>query len=139
MGSKAIVAIACKFDPLHEGHKDHIRKASKLGDPLVVITHPDNIAAQSSKKGFCYKPLDERVCDLYELPEVDLVVVDCKDTDGTVAELLKVLHPHIFAKGGDRTPDNMPANEIEACRKMGCKITYGIGDLLNSSSALVGR
>ena len=131
------VCIAGKFDPLHEGHVDHIKKAHQLGDYLVVITHPDKIVAQYSKKGFCYKPLNERVSDLYSQPEVGLVVIDYYDDDGTVTNILKVLQPNIFAKGGDRTPDNMPQSEIDACHEIGTKIFYGIGDLLNSSSELV--
>ena len=61
-----VVAIAGKFDPLHEGHLDHIEKASKLGDLLIVITHPDVIVARNSKKGFCYQPLRTRMLKLRE-------------------------------------------------------------------------
>ncbi len=131
------VVIAGKFDPLHNGHIDHIKKASRLGDKLIVITHPDDIIAKYSKKGFCYKSLKERIKALRKYSEVDGVVVDYFDDDGTVTNMLRVISPDIFAKGGDRTPDNMPPSEIEVCKKIGCKIVYGIGDLLYSSSELV--
>jgi hypothetical protein len=58
------------------------------------------------------------------------------DGDGTVAKTLRFLKPNIFAKGGDRTPDNMPRNEIETCSKIGCEIRYGIGGLITSSTEL---
>jgi hypothetical protein len=43
----------------------------------------------------------------------------------------------IFAKGGDRTPTNMPQNELDICDRLGIEIVYGCGDLVNSSSNLV--
>lgn len=127
------VAIAGKFDPLHEGHIDHIRKAKKLGDYLIVITHRDSVIART--KGFCYQTLTERVRRLYTQPEVDLVVVSC-DEDGTVSNSLRILCPDIFAKGGDRTSENIPESEKLVCANIGCEIIYGIGDLLNSSSKI---
>jgi D-beta-D-heptose 7-phosphate kinase/D-beta-D-heptose 1-phosphate adenosyltransferase len=127
------IAIAGKFDPLHEGHIDHIRKAKKLGDYLIVITHRDDVIVRV--KGFCYQTLTVRVRRLYAQPEVNLVVVSC-DEDGTVYNTLRILHPDVFAKGGDRTPENMPESEKLVCANIGCEIIYGIGDLLNSSSKI---
>jgi cytidyltransferase-like protein len=48
------VMVAGKFDPLHEGHIDHIRKAAKLGK-LLVITHTDEVIKKL--KGRCNIPL----------------------------------------------------------------------------------
>jgi quercetin dioxygenase-like cupin family protein len=64
-------------------------------------------------------------------------VVISDESDGTCAEKLRLLGPDIFAKGGDRTADNMPQNEIDVCQEIGCRIVYGIGDLLNSSSKIM--
>jgi len=134
------VAVAGKFDPLHRGHKKHIREAAKLGNWLVVITHPDEVVARTSAKGFCYQPLAERVAALRkELACIDEVVV-AEDEGGTVAQTLKNIRPANFAKGGDRIPGNMPQNEIDACEKIGCDIIYGVGgEKVESSSDLVGR
>ena len=44
------VMIAGKFDPLHDGHLDHILKAGKLG-MLIIVTHPDSIVVATSKSG----------------------------------------------------------------------------------------
>lgn len=130
------IAIAGKFDPLHEGHKSHIRKAKQLGGYLIAITHRDDIVARCSEKGFCYQTLNERIKRLYAQPEIDLVVIS-EDEDGTVCNTLRVLRPDIFAKGGDRMPNNMPEVEKTVCQAIGCQIIYGIGDLLNSSSRIV--
>jgi len=130
------VAVAGGFDPLHIGHLEHIRKAKKLGDWLVVIVNPD--ADLIRKKGYVFMPLEHRKAILEALREVDEVVVSI-DSDGTVAKTLKLIKPDIFAKGGDRTPDNMPQNEIDACQEIGCKIVYGLGDKLDSSQWIVAR
>lgn len=129
------VAVAGKFDPLHEGHFDHISKAYRLGDFLYIITHPDDIICKA--KGECRAPLYFRVLNLHGILAVlggkGCVVVSV-DNDGTSAKTLEMIKPDIFAKGGDRTPDNMPENEIKSCGQIGCEICYGVGDKLNSSS-----
>lgn len=134
------VAIAGKFDPIHEGHIDHIVKAAKLGDYLYIITHPDNVVASHCSKGFCAIPLRARVSILEAIMryhEIKGEVVVSNSPDGTSAEALCRLKPDIFAKGGDRTASNMPQNEISVCQEIGCHIVYGVGDLLNSSSKLM--
>jgi D-beta-D-heptose 7-phosphate kinase/D-beta-D-heptose 1-phosphate adenosyltransferase len=135
------IVVAGGFDPLHLGHLDHIKKARALGDKLVAITHPDDILIQ--KKGYCLLPLAHRVEILKALRCVDEVIVSI-DKDGTVAKTLEEISEItegelIFAKGGDRTPDNMPQNEVGTCEKLGIKITYGVGDKLASSQDIVGN
>ena len=140
------MAIAGGFDPLHQGHLDHIRKAMDLCDTLLVFVASDDQLVR--KKG----------CDNVNIPYegrreiVELVATgirgseDCRcqhidtfesvDTDGSVASLIRSERPDYLAKGGDRTPDNMPQVEIEACKSVGCTIIYGVGDLLNASSKM---
>jgi D-beta-D-heptose 7-phosphate kinase/D-beta-D-heptose 1-phosphate adenosyltransferase len=108
--------------------------AKKLGDYLIVMVNPDRDMVR--KKGYCLLPLEHRLAILKELRCVDEVVVII-DKDGTCAETLKMIRPQIFAKGGDRTPNNMPENEIKACQEIGCKIVYGIGPKIASSQDLV--
>jgi cytidyltransferase-like protein len=130
------VAVAGGFDPIHIGHIRHMKAAKKLGDQLIAIVSSDE--DMERKKGFCFMPLEQRVEIVESLRFVDQVVVS-KDTDGTVAQTLLELKPDIFAKGGDRTPDNMPQNEIDVCREIGCQIAYGVGEQLSSSTNLVRR
>ena len=139
-----LVVIAGKFDPPHEGHIAHIRAAAKLGDFLCIITHADNMVAQNSSKGICVLKFDVRrdlLLGLLALYKIKGNVVQAKDTDGTITESLKLIQPDIFAKGGDRNPDNMPKSEIEICKEIDCKIIYGVGgkNKIASSSKLVRR
>ena len=64
------------------------------------------------------------------------MVVPSIDKDNTQAASLAYYHPSIFAKGGDRVETNMPQSELDACKRFGIKIVYGVGGKLNSSSAM---
>lgn len=122
-------------DPFHDGHLQHIKKAMELGDYLIVLVSND--ADMVRKKGKCNIPLASRM-EIVELILKGLgfprEVIETIDKDGTQAETLRVVKPDKFAKGGDRTPDNMPQNELDACQEIGCEIVYGVGEQLNQSS-----
>ena len=131
-----VVVVAGGFDPLRYGHISHIKDASLLGFVLKVIVNSDEDMVK--KKRYCLMTQAERIMIINELPYVDKAV-PCIDKDGTVTETLRMLKPDIFAKGGDRTPGNMPQSEIDVCAEIGCKIVYEVGDAKNgSSSGLVG-
>ena len=131
-----VVATCGGFDPIHVGHVEHLQMARALGDCLVVIVNPD--IDMVNKKGYCFMPLEERMAIIKAFRCVD-DVMESIDEDGTVAETLKALKPDILAKGGDRRPENMPQNEIDACREINCEIRYGVGEKIQSSSDLTGR
>lgn len=129
------VAAAGGFDPLHGAHLGHLRAARSLGDRLVVLLNPDS--DMTRKKGYCFLLYEDRKAILEELRCVD-EVVEITDGDGTCAQTLARVKPDIFAKGGDRTPDHMPQNELDVCRELGIKVVYGVGgEKIQSSSALV--
>jgi cytidyltransferase-like protein len=128
------VVVSGGFDPLHIGHVKHLQLAKSLGDYLTVLVSTDSDMV--NKKGFCFMPLNERIAIIQELKCVDSVM-ETIDTDGTQAKTLRLIKPSIYAKGGDRIPDNMPVNEIIACEEIGCKIVYGVGEQLQSSTNLV--
>jgi len=132
-----VVAIAGSFSIVHEGHIDHIQKAYKLGNWLIIITHKDRIIKKY--KGIRPVTLNARIAILKglisSLGGLGEVIV-ARDTDGTVTKTLREIKPDIFAKGGDRNDGNMPQSEIDVCKEIGCEIRYGVGDLLNSSTKI---
>ena len=140
MARAITVCVAGGFDGIHPGHIGHLRDAKALAGKrgrLVVILNPDPDMIR--KKGWLFQSYKERKCILEAIRFVD-VVVPAIDGDGTVAETLRRLHPTIFAKGGDRVPENMPENEIAVCDEIGCQIIYGVGgSKTHSSSELVKR
>lgn len=132
------VMVSGKWDPPHEGHIDSIVKASTLGDYLIVIVQPDE--GVKAVKGTCYIPLWARlvlVTGILRVYDIAGAAFEGKDLDGKSVKSILHFKPNFYAKGGDRKKGNIPEEEVQACKEAGCKIVYGVGDLLNSSSKIV--
>lgn len=135
MKNKVVVAVCGGFDPIHVGHIRHFRDAKKLGDVLVVMLNDDNWLMK--KKGYVFMPFEERKEIIESIRYVDKVI-RVIDTNSSVAKTLEQLKPDVFAKGGDRTIDNIPKPEIDVCKRLGIKIVFGVGGgKVQSSSWLV--
>ncbi len=134
---KMTVAVSGGFDPIHAGHIKHLKHAKKLGDELVVILNTDEFLKW--KKGYFFMPFSERKKIIESIKFVDRVV-RCIDKDQSVAKTLERLKPDIFAKGGDRTMENIPQKEKAVCSKLGIKMVLGVGGgKTESSSWLIRR
>lgn len=130
------VLVSGFFDPPHRGHIAYLKEAKKLGEKLVVLVHRDECCVK--KKGYCFMPLEDRVAVVESIRYVDEVVICEPNCDLTTCDALLKVRPDVFAKGGDRTPDNMPKCELELCEKLGIDIVYGVGgQKIQSSSWLV--
>ncbi len=125
------VVISGYFDPLHIGHLEYIREASKLGDKLIVIVNNDNQSIL--KKGKFLMPDRERVKVVESIKGVDLALLSI-DKDRSVCQTLALLNPDIFANGGD-WKDNCLEEKI--CKRLGIKLVYGLGEKIQSSSNLI--
>ena len=128
-----IVATSGYFDPLHVGHLECLELASQLGDRLIVIVNSDLQAKQ--KKGKSFMMEEDRLKIVAALRCVDEVFLSI-DKDSTQCESLRYLKPDIFAKGGDRTGDEIP--EASICRELGIRVVDGLGKKIRSSSSLTG-
>lgn len=93
------------FDLLHVGHLRYLQAARALGDRLVIGLNTD--ASVQALKGPTRPivPEDERAELLAGLACVDYVTLFGEQTADAV---LAALRPHIYAKGGDYTPDSLP-------------------------------
>ena len=137
MKNKVVVAVCGGFDPIHVGHIKHFREAKKLGDILVVMLNTDDWLTK--KKGYIFMSFEERKEIIESIRYVDKVT-PVIDTNGSVAKTLEKLKPNIFAKGGDRTMDNIPESEINVCERLGIKIVFGVGGgKVQSSSWLIDK
>jgi len=135
--NKVVVAVCGGFDPIHVGHIKHFREAKKLGDILVVMLNTDDWLTK--KKGYIFMSFEERKEIIESIRYVDKVT-PVIDTNGSVAKTLEKLKPNIFAKGGDRTMDNIPESEINVCERLGIKIVFGVGGgKVQSSSWLIDK
>ena len=87
------------FDILHRGHVSYLAQARALGASLVVGLNSD-ASARGLGKG-PDRPLNaeiDRACVLAALESVSLVTLF---DETTPLELLKLVRPQVYAKGGD--------------------------------------
>jgi rfaE bifunctional protein nucleotidyltransferase chain/domain len=87
------------FDILHRGHVSYLAQARELGGCLVIGLNSD-ASARGLGKG-PGRPLNseaDRACVLAALESVSLVTLF---DEPTPVELLKLVRPQIYVKGGD--------------------------------------
>ena len=87
------------FDILHRGHVSYLAQARALGASLVIGLNSD-ISARQLGKG-PDRPLNnegDRACVLAALESVSLVTLF---DESTPVELLKLVRPQVYVKGGD--------------------------------------
>lgn len=134
-----LVITSGHMDPYHVGHCRLLKACADLGDDLLVIVNTDEqIFVKRGKPPFQSEQNRLEIID--SICYVDIVELAI-DKDSTVTKTLesifKAYHDYdfIFAKGGDRTENNMPQSELDVCKKYGCTIVYGVGgDKIASSS-----
>ncbi len=120
------------FDPIHIGHVRMILEAAKVGDVIVVLNSDEWL---SRKKGFVFMPWCERA-EIIESIRGVVSVEHVEDSDNTVCEAIRRLHPDVFANGGDRKQQNTP--EIDLCNQMNIELAWNVGGgKIQSSSDLV--
>ena len=128
-----IVVVSGGFDPVHSGHIELFKEASKLSDTLIVGLNSD--AWLKRKKGYVFMPWEERAEIIKSIKGVT-DVVKCIDLDNTVCETLKKLKPTYFGNGGDRKEGNVPEEVV--CKCEGIVMLWGVGGgKIQSSSWLV--
>jgi D-beta-D-heptose 7-phosphate kinase/D-beta-D-heptose 1-phosphate adenosyltransferase len=140
--TRKVVVVSGGFDPLHYGHVQYFEEARKLaGTKGIVIAILNNDNWLLKKKGHCFYPLDERYKILKAVKYIDEVLISVHKSnpdDMSIINELAMLQPTIFAKGGDRTADNIP--ELEYCKKRGIKVVFNVGGgKVQSSSEAVKR
>lgn len=124
------------FNPLHTGHISYLNEAKKLGDRLIVVVNNDDQVKLKGSKPFMEE--QERLKIIENLKCVDIAIIS-KSSDKSVCEDLRnirVFFPYdelVFAKGGDRTIDNIP--EVETCRENNINMSFGIGCEKTTSSS----
>ena len=96
---KPVVFTNGVFDILHRGHVSYLAQARELGASLVIGLNSDSSARLLGKGPD--RPLNretDRACVLAALESVSLVTLF---DEPTPVELLKLVRPQIYVKGGD--------------------------------------
>ena len=110
---KKAVLVTGGFDPIHSGHIEYLKKASLLGDFLIVGVNSNNWLKR--KKDFFFMDWNERALIIKNLCMVDSVISfdDSDDSaSGAIDQCLKKYSRIIFANGGDRSSKNIPEIDL---------------------------
>lgn len=107
-GRRVVFGNGC-FDLLHVGHVRYLKGAKALGDVLVVAVNDDASVAGLGKRKRVVTPASERAEIIAALEGVDYVILF---SEPNVEGLLRILQPHIHAKGTDYTEESVPEGEI---------------------------
>ena len=117
-GQRLVFTNGC-FDLLHAGHVRYLRQARGLGDALAVGLNSDRSVRELKGEGRPVNVEEDRAEVLAALGCVDYVVI----FDGKRAtDVLSTVRPHVYAKGGDYTPDSLDPEERAALEKAGTEI-----------------
>ena len=133
---KKLTLVTGGFDPIHSGHIEYFKEASKLSEFLVIGLNSDELLI--NKKQQAIQDWDERANIIKHLNMVSMVI-DWDDSDktacGAIEKCLLIADEVIFANGGDRIVGNTP--ELDAYgRNKRVTFQWGIGGdyKINSSS-----
>jgi cytidyltransferase-like protein len=136
---KKIVCTSGYYDPIHPGHVSIWLESKKFGDVLVVIIDGDSRCI--NKKGKAFIPAKDRADIVDAIRGVDYVVIHENPNATNCAEVLDIIRPDVFTKGGDRNekdrndPNSGLKVEADLIESYGGRIEYGVGkDKVWSSS-----
>src|SRR5512140_498851 len=110
-GRKIVLTNGC-FDILHSGHTAYLNRAKALGDVLIVGLNSDRSVCKLKGPTRPINALEDRAQVLAALSCVDHIVSFDGDTPH---ELIRMIRPDVFVKGGDYTRETLPeADLVEA-------------------------
>jgi rfaE bifunctional protein kinase chain/domain len=125
------------FDIVHPGHLRHLMYAKEKADVLVASLTADVHAAKGTLRP--YVPQELRAQNLAALEFVDYVIID---PHATPIEHIKFLQPDYFAKGYEYFSEGVPPKtqeEIDTLEAYGGEVVFTPGDVVYSSSAIIGK
>ena len=108
-GGKRVVFTNGCFDILHAGHVRYLEKARSLGDCLVLGLNSDSSVRRLKGPGRPVNCEEDRAEVIGALKCVDYVTLFDEPTASDVIALVK---PAVYAKGGDYTLDTLPEAKI---------------------------
>jgi D-beta-D-heptose 7-phosphate kinase / D-beta-D-heptose 1-phosphate adenosyltransferase len=103
-GRKIVFTNGC-FDILHAGHVSYLNYAKALGDILIVGLNSDNSIRRLKGSSRPINTLEDRIQVLSGLGCVDHLIAFEEDTP---SNLIRIVRPDIFVKGGNYTKETLP-------------------------------
>jgi D-beta-D-heptose 7-phosphate kinase/D-beta-D-heptose 1-phosphate adenosyltransferase len=120
-GKRIVFTNGC-FDILHSGHVTYLHRAKDLGDVLIVGLNTDESIKRIKGENRPINSLIDRLQVLAGLSSVDHIVPFGSRNDDTPVPLIRIVRPHVFAKGGDYTKEKLP--EAETVEAYGGEIVF---------------
>jgi len=103
-GYRVVFTNGC-FDILHAGHVSYLNRAKALGDILIIGINSDTSVSRLKGPSRPINSLTDRIQVLGALGCVDyLIAFD----DNTPSNLIQLIRPQIYVKGGDYTKETLP-------------------------------
>ena len=97
------------FDILHAGHVRYLTAAEAMGDFLVIGLNSDASVRRLKGEGRPIVSEAERAEVLDALRAVDIVTIF---DEPTAEELVRLVRPNVYVKGGDYSLDTLPEAKI---------------------------
>ena len=132
-GRKLVFTNGC-FDLLHAGHVRYLQAARALGDALLVAINGDESVRVLKGEGRPLNRAEDRAELIAALECVDHVVIF---PDLRATQLLEIVRPAIYVKGGDYTADSLHAEERAALERIDAEIRILPFEAGHSTSALL--
>ena len=134
-GKRVVLTNGC-FDLLHTGHLRYLEEARQLGDALVVAVNGDASVRELKGAGRPLNSESDRAELLAGLRCVDRVTVF---PETRAINVIEAVAPHIYAKGGDYTPESLDTGEQTALKSIGAEVCILQIVAGRSTSRLVSR
>jgi cytidyltransferase-like protein len=116
------------FDPLHRGHIEYFRAATKLRAPLLCNVASDRYVRTKHPP---LLPEDQRAAIIDAIRYITYTHVNPFDTE----TVLRELRPRYYVKGRD-WEGRLPPEQVAICREHSVEIVY-LDTVLDSSSRLL--
>lgn len=107
-GRRIVLATGC-FDVIHAGHVELFRRASALGDQLLVGINGDDSVRRLKGSTRPINTAADRAQVIGSIAGVDAVTVFHEDTPEALVELVR---PDVFVKGGDYDSLSTPESAL---------------------------
>jgi len=132
-GRKLVFTNGC-FDLLHVGHARYLQAARALGDALLVAINGDESVRALKGQGRPLNQAEDRAELVAALESVDHVVIF---PEVRATQLLAIVRPAIYVKGGDYTKDSLHAEERATLEEIGSEIRILPFEAGHSTSGLL--
>lgn len=132
-GKRIVFTNGC-FDILHRGHVTYLNRAKEFGDILIIGLNSDASVARLKGPNRPINSIEDRGQILAALSCVDHIIPFDADTPH---DLIRVIQPDVFVKGGDYEHKNLP--EASLVEELGGRVEILPYEVNHSTTGIIER